>query len=148
MLKISGNAKNGPPIIRIRILPASPEVIADSANFSLTGAQGIDCKALLDTGADGTSVTRELAASAGLQSRGKVMTTGIGGQGYHRSWVAFLGLYDPSIGQMPYLLPEPVLAIEMKAYPSFDAIIGRDIMMLGDFILKSNGDFELRIPQT
>ena len=146
MLKIKGSASHSPPIVRIRVLPTTPELVGDPSKFGNSGAVGVDCRALLDTGADGTSVTRELAKAANLPYRGKERATGIGGVGFHRSWTTFLGLYDDDRGPLPYLLPEPLIAIEIKAYAAFDAIIGRDVLMLGDFELRSNGDFELRIP--
>ncbi|MFA6218795.1 MAG: aspartyl protease family protein [Erythrobacter sp.] len=146
MLKIKGNAKYAPPIIRIRVLPATPQLVHDPSSIANNGAIGVDCRALLDTGADGTSVTRGLAEAANLSYRGKERATGIGGEGFHRSWTTFLGLYDEERGPLPYLLPEPLIAIEIKAYAAFDAIIGRDVMMLGNFELRSNGDFELQIP--
>jgi hypothetical protein len=142
---IKGNAKFQPPIVRIRVLPAIPQLISDPSGFGNSGAIGVDCRALLDTGADGTSVTLALAQAAGLAYRGKESVTGIGGQNYHRAWTAFLGLYDDDIGPLPYLLPEPLLAMEIKSYPAFDAIIGRDVLMLGDFSLRSNGDFEWNV---
>jgi hypothetical protein len=142
---IRGNAKYGPPIIRIRALPAIPQLVSDPSSFGNSGAIGVDCRALLDTGADGTSVTQALAEAARLGYRGKERVTGIGGDGFHRSWITFLGLYGDDMGPLPYLLPEPLIALEIKAYPAFEAIIGRDVLMLGDFILRSNGDFEWRI---
>lgn len=146
MPTVKGNAKFGPPIVRVRILPAIPQLI-DSPNSSPdSGALGVDCRALLDTGADGMSVSRAVAEAANLTYRGKERATGIGGEGYHRSWITFLGLYDDSSGPLPYLLPEPLIALEIKAYATFDAIVGRDVLMLGDFTLRSSGDFELKIP--
>lgn len=145
MPTVKGNAKFGPPIVRIRVLPASPELVINPGNFGSSGANGVDCRALIDTGADGTSVTRSLAEAAQLSYRGKERVTGIGGEGFHRSWIAFLGLYDEEMGPYPYLLPEPLIALEIKSYPAFDAIIGRDVLMLGDFTLRSNGDFEWRL---
>jgi len=119
--------------------------VSDPSSFGNSGAIGVDCRALLDTGADGTSVTQALAEAARLGYRGKERVTGIGGDGFHRSWITFLGLYGDDMGPLPYLLPEPLIALEIKAYPAFEAIIGRDVLMLGDFILRSNGDFEWRI---
>lgn len=145
MPTVRGNARFGPPIIRIRVLPASPELVNNPGSFGSSGATGVDCRALIDTGADGTSVTRSLAEAAQLSYRGKERVTGIGGEGFHRSWIAFLGLYDEEMGPYPYLLPEPLIALEIKSYPAFDAIIGRDVLMLGDFTLRSNGDFEWRL---
>lgn len=104
---------------------------------------------MLDTGADGTSVTRALAEAAQLNYRGKTRATGIAGESFHRSWTTFLGLYaEEDIGLLPYVLPEPLLAIEVKPYPAFDVIIGRDVLLMGDFTLRSNGDFELAVPTT
>lgn len=145
MPKISGNAKFGPPIIRVRILPAIPQLVSDPSAFGDSGAIGVDCRALLDTGADGTSVTQTLAKAANLSYHGKERVTGIGGEGFHRSWITFLGLYDEEMGPLPFLLPEPLIALEIKAYPAFDVIIGRDVLMLGDFVLRKNGDFEWTI---
>lgn len=49
------------------------------------------------------------------------------------------------MGVLPFILPEPLIALEIKAYPAFDVIIGRDVLMLGDFALRKNGDFEWAI---
>jgi hypothetical protein len=146
VLTISGNAASSPPIIRIRVLPTTPELVGDPSSYGNSGAVGVDCRALLDTGADGTSVTRNLAETAGLAYLGKERATGIGGEGFHRSWTTFLGLYDDEMGPLPFLLPEPLIAIEIKAYPAFDVIIGRDVLMLGDFHLNSSGQFVWGIP--
>ena len=145
MPTIRGNAKHHPPIIRICLLPAIPQLL-ETPKISDTGPAGVDCRALLDTGAYGTSVTRELAEAAQLTYRGKTLAAGIAGENYHRSWTAFLGLYAEDIGPLPFILPEPLLAIEVRPYHAFDVIIGRDVLMLGDFTLRSSGDFELRIP--
>lgn len=146
MLKIRGNAKDTPPIIRICVLPTTPALLQPSPTQGVASAIGVDCRALLDTGADGTSITRGLAEAAGLTYRGKTLATGIAGENYHRSWTAFLGLYPEDRGSLPYVIGEPVLAIEIRGYPAFDVILGRDILMLGDFTLHSNGDFELTLP--
>lgn len=105
------------------------------------------CRALLDTGADGTSVNRSVAQTAGLQSRGKTLVTGIGGQNYHRSWFTYIGFHPHDSGpNLPHVLDEPVIAIEMPPYHAFEVIIGRDILLRGDFTLRSNGDFSLNLP--
>lgn len=132
---IRGNARNGPPIVTISVMPPS--------GFN----QSILCRALLDTGADGTSINRSVATAAALPSRGKLFVTGIGGSNYHRAWIARIGFQiDPALGGLPYVLEEPVQAIEMPEYHAFEAIIGRDILMLGDFHLRANGDFTLDLP--
>lgn len=131
------------------MLPAVPELLQSTSLQNVRDVSSQDCRALLDTGADGTSITRALADAAGLAYRGKSRTTGISGETFRRSWTTFLGMYsEEELGQLPFLLPEPVLAIEMTPYPKFDVILGRDILMLGDFILKANGDFELSLPST
>lgn len=145
MPKIRGNARFDPPVIRATILPATPEFLSDPT----TQVHGVDCRALLDTGADGTSITKSLAETAGLSSRGKTQATGIGGSGWHRSWTAFVGVYSPDdIGPLPLVFPEPLLAIEVSPYPAFDIIIGRDLLMQGTFTLRSNGDFEWDLPSS
>lgn len=134
---IKGNAKNGPPIVVVSIISA----------FSNLPSTAVTCRALLDTGADGTSLNRSIADAAGLKSHGKVLVTGIGGQNYHRSWITRLGFYDglePT--GYPYVLEDPLIAIEMPPYHAFEVIIGRDVLMLGDFHLMSNGDFSLSLP--
>jgi hypothetical protein len=144
---IQGNAKNGPPIVAISIIPAlpRPEILGSGAPTGF--ASGVTCRALLDTGADGTSVNRQVAEAAGLQPRGKTLVTGIGGQNYHRSWATYLGFFTgPQQAGYPFILDEPLLAIEMPPYHAFEVIIGRDILMLGDFHLRSNGDFSLNLP--
>jgi hypothetical protein len=147
MLRIRGNAKYGPPVIRISILPTIPQLLYDPSKLAASGLKGVDCRALLDTGADGTSVTQQLAEAAQLSYRGKTLATGIAGENFHRSWTTFVGLYaEDDIGALPYVLPEPLLAIEVMPYPAFDVILGRDVLMLGDFTLKSNGDFEFCVP--
>ena len=58
-----------------------------------------------------------------------------------------MGLYaEGEIGPLPYVLPEPFLAIEVRPYPAFDVIIGREVLLLGRVVLESNGDFEFCIP--
>ena len=108
---------------------------------------GLTCRALLDTGADGTSINREVAQAAGLVYRGKTLVTGIGGQNYHRSWATYIGFHTSSQNPaLPFVLDEPLLAIEMPPYPAFDVILGRDVLLKGDFTMLSNGDFSLKIP--
>jgi hypothetical protein len=108
---------------------------------------GIRCRALLDTGADGTSVSRQAAEAAALTYRGKTLVTGIGGQNYHRSWATYIGFHDdPDRPALPFVLDEPLLAIEMPPYHAFEVIIGRDVMLQGDFEMRSNGDFSLTLP--
>lgn len=145
MPTIRGNARTHPPVIRAAILPVTPE----SLSGSTSRLHGVDCRALLDTGADGTSVTRALAETAQLSSRGKIQAIGLSGSGWHRSWEAYVGIYsEGEIGPLPLVFPEPVLAIEVSPYPAFDMIIGRDLLMLGTFILKTSGDFEWELPNT
>jgi Aspartyl protease len=140
---IRGNARSHPPVVRTVIQPVNAESLADPAKRF----HGVDCRALLDTGADGTSVTRALAEAAMLSSQGKTQATGLSGSGWHRSWTAFVGVYaTDEIGPLPLVFPEPVLAIEVSPYPAFDMIIGRDLLMLGTFTLKTSGDFEWVLP--
>lgn len=147
MPRITGNAKAGQPIIRVCLIPALPAPQLLSPASSALLFTGLDCRALLDTGADGTSVNRQAAEAAGLTRRSKVLATGIGGQDYYRSWTTYLGLHDDdSASGLPFVLDEPLLAIEMKAYPAFEVIIGRDLLMKGTFILRPNGDFEWELP--
>ena len=144
---ISCNAKNSPPVVVISIIPALPRPTVVSAEPTIGNHLGIRCRALLDTGADGTSVSRQVAEAAGLQSRGKTLVTGIGGQNYHRSWATYLGFHPkPDNAALPFVLDEPLLAIEMPFYHAFEAIIGRDILLKGEFLMKSNGDFTLKLP--
>lgn len=144
---IRGNAKFGPPIVTVSIIPAifKPGDLGMGSKPHHTS--GLTCRALLDTGADGTSVNRQVAEAAGLQSRGKTLVTGIGGQNYHRSWVTHLGFFiDSDRGGFPFVLDEPLLAIEMPPYHAFEVIIGRDVLLRGNFLMLSNGDFSLTIP--
>jgi predicted aspartyl protease len=133
---IRGNARHDPPVITISVIPAFGD-----------HSSGQQCRALLDTGADGTSIQRRVAEAAGLQSRGKILVTGIGGQNHHRTWIAKIGIHtEVGIPSLPFVFPEPIMAIEMPVYQKFEAIIGRDLLMLGEFTLKSNGDFSWTIP--
>ena len=144
---IKGNAKHNPPVVVISIIPALPHPSGIASEIPTVAHKGIVCRALLDTGADGTSVSRAVAEAAGLQSRGKTLVTGIGGQHYHRSWVTYLGFHaDPDNPGLPFVLEEPLLAIEMPFYSAFEAIIGRDVLLKGEFVLRSNGDFSLTLP--
>jgi len=147
MLRIWGNARHGPPVVRISVIPTVSQLLQDPSSIGAAAPIGVDCRALLDTGADGISITRALADAAQLTYRGKTRATGISGENFHRSWTAFLGLYaEDDIGPLPYVLPEPFLAIEVQPYPAFDVIIGREALLLGDFTLRSNGDFEFAVP--
>lgn len=144
---IRGNAAHGPPLVTVSIIPVLPMQGAPASGLSSTHARGVACRALLDTGADGTSVNRQVAEAAGLQPRGKTLITGIGGQNYHRSWATYLGFFpNQDQSAFPFVLDDPFLAIEMPFYHAFEVIIGRDVLMKGDFTLRSNGDFELKLP--
>lgn len=146
---IRGNAKNDPPVVAVTILPALPRPMSVSPVAGHTGPIGFTCRALLDTGADGVSLNRQIAEDAGLSSYGKRLVTGIGGQNYHRSWAAYVGfrLDDGSEKHgYPFVLDEPFLAIEMPPYHAFEVILGREVLLKGDFQLLSNGDFSLILP--
>jgi Aspartyl protease len=144
---IQGNAKHAPPIVTVSIIPALPSPVFPGQDPQISKTMGVTCRALLDTGADGTSVNRQVAEAAGLLSRGKTLVTGIGGQNYHRAWATYVGFFpDPNQAGFPFVLEEPLLAIEMPAYHAFEVIIGRDILLLGDFVLRSNGEFSLTLP--
>lgn len=143
---IRGNALQGPPVIAVSVFPSLPGLTQLGSNgLSEPTANCIQCRALLDTGADGTSISRQVAELAGLRYCGKQLVTGIGGQNYHRSWAAWIGLHPDELPSLPFVLDEPVMAIELPPYPAFEVIIGRDLLMKGDFHLKSNGDFSLTI---
>lgn len=143
---IRGNAKDHPPIITVSIFPSLP-LAGSPADQIQFGMSGLQCRALLDTGADGTSVSIEAAQAAGLLPRGKRLVTGIGGQNYHRSWATYIGFYpDADQPSFPVILEDPFLAIQMPTYHAFEVIIGRDILMKGTFVLRSNGDFEWDLP--
>ena len=144
---IRGNAKNGPPVVTVSLLPALPRPQMPNFGSTVSRPIGVSCRALLDTGADGTSVNRAVAEAAGLISRGKTLVTGIGGQNFHRSWATYVGFHiDPENPTFPFVLDEPLLAIEMPPYHAFEVIIGRDILLKGDFLMLSNGDFSLTLP--
>jgi len=144
---IRGNARNSPPIVTVSILPSLPRAGTTGFAATASSAIGLQCRALLDTGADGTSIQRSVAEAAGLISRGKRMVTGIGGQNWHRSWITFLGFHPTTEGPvLPFILDDALLAIEMPPYHAFEVIIGRDVLMKGDFLLRSNGDFSLSLP--
>jgi hypothetical protein len=144
---IRGNAKDGPPVITVTILPGLPRPELPLRHGAAQGPVGVTCRALLDTGADGTSINREAAQVAGVVYRGKTLVTGIGGQNYHRSWAAYIGLHADANGPaLPFVLEEPVLAIEMPPYPAFEVILGREVLLKGDFLMRSNGAFSLTIP--
>ena len=149
MLRIKGNAKDGQPIIRVALVPVLPAPPTLSPSSDPIQFSGLDCRALLDTGADGTSVSRPAAEAANLTRRSKVLATGIGGQNYVRSWTTYLGIYDDEPqSSLPFILDEPLLAVEMRPYSAFEVIIGRDILLKGTFILRPNGDFEWELPTT
>ena len=144
---IRGNAKHEPPVIRACVFPAVAPLLHDPSGYRTSRPLGVDCRALLDTGADGVSVSRALAEAAQLSYLGKTLATGISGENYHRSWTAFLGVNaEEEIGPLPFVLQEPFLAIEVRSYPVFDMIIGREVLLLGRFCLESNGDFEFNLP--
>lgn len=147
MLRITGNAKDGPPIIRVALVPVLPTPQTLSPSSDPLQFTSVDCRALLDTGADGTSVSRPAAEAANLIRRSKVLATGIGGQNYVRSWTTYLGVYGENPPtSMPFIFDEPLLAVEMRPYSTFEVIIGRDLLLKGTFTLRPNGDFEWALP--
>lgn len=146
---IRGSARNGPPVVTVSILPALPRPSSVGPAASAAGPVGLMCRALLDTGADGISLNRQVAEASGLSSYGKRLVTGIGGQNYHRSWAAYVGFHpDLALGNSsyPFVLDEPFLAIEMPPYHAFEVILGREVLLKGDFQLLSSGDFSLILP--
>jgi hypothetical protein len=146
---IRGNAKDGPPVVAVTILPALPRPMSVAPIAGAMGPVGLMCRALLDTGADGVSLNRQVAESASLSSYGKRLVTGIGGQNYHRSWAAYVGFElgsDPENQTYPFVLDEPFMAIEMPPYHAFEVILGREVLLKGDFQMLSNGDFSLVLP--
>lgn len=105
----------------------------------------LECRALLDTGADGTSVCKSVAMAAKLTPYGKMQVVGIGGQNYHRTWGLHLGFFADE-NAPPFVLDEPLLAVEIPDNNWFEVIIGRDILTKGTFIMRPGGEFELELP--
>lgn len=91
------------------------------------------------------SVCKSVAQAAGLRYYGKMPVVGIGGQNYHRTWVSYLGFF-PEEEQPPFLLAEPILAVEIPDNSWFEVIIGRDVLMKGTFIMRPGGAFEFDLP--
>lgn len=151
---LSGDCANDKPIAHVGLAPVLPrpdEVrpIADNASFSIT-----PLKALLDTGADGTSISRRVARDHRLEHLGMRPVVGVGGQHYLNTWVTFLCFFfdqeadfegDNHTTQGIFILPDPLLAIEIDNNEWFDVIIGRDVLTRFDFSLKRGGRWELHL---
>lgn len=153
---IRGNSGGGKPIVRVVLLSFLPNMSAVAEQPGATALQMLECRALLDTGADGTSVSRSAARAATLRSYGKRPVVGVGGLAYHRTWACYLGFYPEPAGDVgmtslgastaPYVLPEPLLAIEIPDNLGFEVIIRRDVLLMGTFIMRRGGEFELELP--
>lgn len=142
---IRGNTGGGKPLIRVALIPTlskPSEVAAVGPGHPLNM---LECRALLDTGADGMSVCKSVAQAADLRYYGKMPVVGIGGQNYHRTWVSHVGFFTEE-GSTPFVLAEPVLAVEIPDNSWFEVIIGRDILMKGTFIMRPSGEFEFDLP--
>lgn len=145
MPRIRGNAGSGKPIVRVALLPALPSVAPISSDAASSRLDMLECRALLDTGADGTSVCQSVARAARLRSFGKRSVVGIGGQNYHRTWGLYLGFLAGE-NASPFVLAEPLLAVEIPDNGWFEVIVGRDILTKGTFIMRPGGEFEFDLP--
>ena len=145
MPRIRGDAAGGKPIISVALLPALPRLEGVVPLATPSTVDMLECRALLDTGADGTSVCHSTARAAGLRSHGKRPVIGIGGQNYHRTWGLFLGFLTEE-NASPFVLDEPLLAVEIPDNGWFEAIIGRDVLTKGTFTMRPGGEFEFDLP--
>ncbi|MGX7896158.1 aspartyl protease family protein [Tsuneonella sp. HG222] len=142
---IRGDAGGDKPIIRVALIPALARPSEVDAKSQINSLEMLECRALLDTGADGTSVSRSAAQAAKLRSYGKMPVVGIGGQNYHRTWGLYLGLFSGG-NSPPFVISEPLLAVEIPDNNWFEVIIGRDILNKGTFIMRPGGTFEFELP--
>jgi Aspartyl protease len=139
---LRGRFADGKPLVRVGLAPVLPrpgEVrpMAEPSSFQMT-----PLRALLDTGADGTSITRSVAKAHNLQYAGLRPAIGIGGQETLPTWLTFLSFFfdqdadfegDNHVTTGVFIFPRPLLALEIRDFAEFDAIIGRDVLAEYDF---------------
>jgi hypothetical protein len=148
---LQGRFADGKPIVKVGLAPVLPrpgEVrpVAEPSSFQMT-----PLRALLDTGADGTSITRSVARANNLVSGGFRSAIGIGGPETLPTWLTFLSFFfderadfegDNHVATGVFIFPRPLLALEIKDFTEFDAIIGRDVLGEYDFNV-SKGNWQL-----
>ena len=115
-----------------RSLPLRPSTCSNAAR----------CSTLALTG---HRLCQSTARAAGLRSHGKRPVIGIGGQNYHRTWGLFLGFLTEE-NASPFVLDEPLLAVEIPDNGWFEVIIGRDVLTKGTFTMRPGGEFEFDLP--
>lgn len=148
---LKGRFADGKPIVRVGLAPVLPrpgEVrpVAEPSSFQM-----MPLRALLDTGADGTSITGSVARSRNLQYMGLRPATGIGGRETLPTWLTFLSFFfdndadfegDNHVATGVFIHPEVLLALQIRDFDEFDAIIGRDVLAHYSFI-SEKGDWKL-----
>jgi hypothetical protein len=85
---------------------------------------------------------------------GKRSVIGVGGLNLHDTWATFLAFFydveadfegDNHRAQGLFILPDPLLAVEIPDNKWFDVIVGRDVLTQFDFHIRKGGAWELRL---
>lgn len=150
---LKGEFAKGKPIVNVGLAPVlprpgQPTPVAEPSVFPIT-----PLRALLDTGADGTSITASVARRHRLENRGLRPVVGVGGSAVFPTWITFLGFFfdqdadfegDNHTSTGLFILPDPLLTVEISDNEWFDVIIGRDVLEKFEFLVRK-GKWELHL---
>jgi hypothetical protein len=98
-------------------------------------------QAVWDTGASGTVISQRIVTACGLQPIGMTKTFGVGGEHITEEYLVNIGL--------PNSVAVPNVKVIRGELMGFDALVGMNIITLGDFALTNhNGKtvFSFRFP--
>jgi hypothetical protein len=116
--------------------------------------------ALIDTGATSTMITSRVVQELNLQPVGKLPYHGLDGLTDKIGYLFHLAFYDSSESFLPifddgdqhitsadnnrtiHVCTKPVIGAELETLPSFDVLLGMDILTTGDFNMDRRGYFK------
>lgn len=123
------------PLITIGVLPGGEIKPANAASAPTF-------QALIDTGAQGTCISPLIVETLGLQPIGmRKMSTALGTQEAVSTYLVDLVLTFNTGAPWRYLLPVTELRVDAK-HP-FQALLGRDVLCLGTFVMSAGGHYTL-----
>ncbi len=123
------------PLVSIGVVPGGENNPASSGSAPTF-------QALIDTGAQGTCISPAIVAALRLQPIGmRKIFTALGTQEAVSTYLIDLILTFSSGAPWRYLLPVTELRVDDK-HP-FQALLGRDVLCLGTFVMSAGGHYTL-----
>jgi hypothetical protein len=98
---------------------------------------------LLDTGADGTSISSDVIFALSLPQLGRLAAITSTGNQALRTYLVDVAI---QCGDMTWEKSGLIVAEFLYRKPSIRGIVGRDILCLGDFTMRADQTFTLKLP--